>query len=664
MIFTELVLENFGPYRQRHKINLRSEKGENTGPIILVGGMNGEGKTTLMDAIRLALYGQRAQCSTRGNLSYSDFLTQCVNTQTPSNEYARIELAFEIITEDRPEPVQLRIVRHWTRNPKDGKDNLGILDGEWPDTVLVNTWDEYIENILPIGISNLFLFDGEQVKELAERDTPIPAVVEAIKSLLGLELAERLEVDLDVIASRKRKALANNTQLADLEAIEAKLHQLNTAKEEIEAELEGGKKDLDLAEKLYRRAYNKYRLEGGKIAAGRSKLEGKIQNLEEEKRQQREAMRFLAAGVLPVSLIVPLLKESLSQGEQELKYQDAQITRQILVARDSRLLAYLEALSLSGEQIEKIKSFLEEENQALEREVRSGVRPFLGIEREDIKQLVNILEYQVPHAMEVVRERREKLASLELEIDALQRELAVAASPEAYQELDHAVKEAESLRIDCKVNLEMAQRKFNQIEKKIAATKKELETYSEEVLTRKNNEHIIDSVEKVKKTLASFREKLTLKKLNKLEREVWSCFRYLLHKSGLVNRVTIDKDSFRLSLYNSEGEVPKHRLSAGEKQLLAIAFLWALARVSGRNLPVAIDTPLGRLDSEHRHNLIERYFTAASHQVILLSTDTEIAQVEVGKLRELGAIGREYLLQYDSQERQTTISPGYFWNRR
>jgi DNA sulfur modification protein DndD len=66
MIFQELVLENFGPYKGRQVFNLRLGKEQQT--IILFGGMNGGGKTTLMDAIRLALYGHRAPCSTRGSL--------------------------------------------------------------------------------------------------------------------------------------------------------------------------------------------------------------------------------------------------------------------------------------------------------------------------------------------------------------------------------------------------------------------------------------------------------------------------------------------------------------------------------------------------------------------------------------------------------------------
>jgi DNA sulfur modification protein DndD len=108
-----------------------------------------------------------------------------------------------------------------------------------------------------------------------------------------------------------------------------------------------------------------------------------------------------------------------------------------------------------------------------------------------------------------------------------------------------------------------------------------------------------------------------------------------LHKQDFIQCITINTQTFGLFLFNSQGKtVPKHRLSAGEKQTLAIALLWALARASGRQLPIAINTPLGRLDSEHRHNLIERYFPQASHQVLLLSTDTEICQEDVQRLRE------------------------------
>jgi len=78
-------------------------------------------------------------------------------------------------------------------------------------------------------------------------------------------------------------------------------------------------------------------------------------------------------------------------------------------------------------------------------------------------------------------------------------------------------------------------------------------------------------------------------------------------------------------------------------------------------LPVAIDTPLGRLDSYHRNNLVEKYFPQASHQVLLLSTDTEIRETELAQLRSSKAISREYLLRYDVKQHQTEVQSGYFW---
>ena len=82
-----------------------------------------------------------------------------------------------------------------------------------------------------------------------------------------------------------------------------------------------------------------------------------------------------------------------------------------------------------------------------------------------------------------------------------------------------------------------------------------------------------------------------------------------------MRRVAISSKDFSVVLFDREDRpLPKDSLSAGEKQIYAIAMLWSLARTSGRPLPVIIDTPLGRLDSDHRRLLVERYFPHASHQ--------------------------------------------------
>lgn len=335
MIFLELVLQNFGPYSGKQVINLNPKiDEENSHPIILLGGMNGGGKTTLMDAIRLALYGPRAQCSTRGNLSYNDFLNQCVNNKIDPVLDTRIELLFEHIENDKP--IKYRVVRSWTKNPKDGKDTLGILGDSdtWPDA-LVNIWDEYIENLLPLGISNLFLFDGEQVKELAEQETPPPVVVDAIRGLLGLELADRLAVDLDILVNRKLKEVGNSKDLANLEEIETRLTQQQEDYQTTGEKLETLKNQVEELEQKQQEAFDKFISEGGKIAAERTQLELQQDTKTAEIEQVRQSLCELAADVLPLALIPNLLNQAQTQGEKEFRHQQIQISKDLLLEQSA-----------------------------------------------------------------------------------------------------------------------------------------------------------------------------------------------------------------------------------------------------------------------------------------------------------------------------------------
>jgi DNA sulfur modification protein DndD len=94
--------------------------------------------------------------------------------------------------------------------------------------------------------------------------------------------------------------------------------------------------------------------------------------------------------------------------------------------------------------------------------------------------------------------------------------------------------------------------------------------------------------------------------------------------------------------------------SAGERQLYAMALLWALRQVSGRQLPLVVDTPLARLDEVHRQRLMRDYVPAVSDQVVLFATDAEL---DAGLLTQAGLCpARAYRLDYDSQSEETVVT--------
>lgn len=659
MIFQELVLENFGPYKGRQVLNLLP--GEPPQTIILLGGMNGGGKTTLMDAIRLALYGHRAPCSTRGSLSYSEFLRQCIHRQAQA---ATVELVFQQILNNEPQPTEFRISRTWTAQVSH-RDTLSVLvKGELaPD--LSQRWDERIEDLLPLGISRLFLFDGEQVGELADQDTLPPSVTSAVRSLLGLELPDRLSADLDVLATRKRKALATAQQQVQIADIEQRLETQAAERRAIKQKIASIQQKLEQAAEKLRQAEERFLAEGGKIAAEQTQQERQLQQARDNADAHRAALRDLAAGVLPLALIQPLLEQAKAQAQQEVRQQQWSIAKELLKEwledQNQKLLQFVQSLELEPKQVKQIQSFLAnlaKQEGAIAQETGAT---WLGADADTLHQLTHTLQYALPHQRSAAAAQLRQLQATQAEIETIERYLATAAAPETYEKLVQQVRQAQTNLATLTADREQNQRLLEQADQAIARTQQDLMDYSTQAIAQKNDEHILGAIAKVQDTLKVFQHKLKLRKLNQLETLVTECFLYLLRKSNLVHRVQIDTDTFSLSLFDAAGQpVPKHRLSAGEKQLLAISLLWGLARASGRQLPVAIDTPLGRLDSSHRAHLVDRYFPQASHQVLLLSTDTEIGKAEVQRLRENGAIAREYLLRYEVEGGGTVVMEGYF----
>ena len=164
----------------------------------------------------------------------------------------------------------------------------------------------------------------------------------------------------------------------------------------------------------------------------------------------------------------------------------------------------------------------------------------------------------------------------------------------------------------------------------------------------------------VQSVLDAYSGQLTRAKVKSLQDTVVSCFNQLCRKHGLVKQIEIDSRSFAVTLYDRQNRsIPKAELSAGEKQIYAISILWGLAKTSGRPLPMIIDTPLGRLDSDHRCRLIEHYFPYASHQVVVLSTDTELDKQNFEMLSP--HVSHAYHLAYDQIQGSTKAEESYFW---
>ena len=268
MILDSIILDNFGAYCGRQEVQLTPEAGK---PIILFGGMNGGGKTTLLDAVQLAFYGPKARLSNRGRLGYREYLRESIHRGSDPGEGASITVHFRRTIGGKVRSFELQ--RIWHEGVKGIKETVRVLSDGVIDDVLTEHWDQTIEAYLPSSIAHLFFFDGEQIKDLAEGGHAAEILGTAVHSLLGLDLVDRLEADLKVFERRKK------AEGLDPEAAQ-KFAQARSEFEQIDRELEKVAmqegvlvNEAGRLGKVLRTKEDLFRSEGGELYLRRKDLE-------------------------------------------------------------------------------------------------------------------------------------------------------------------------------------------------------------------------------------------------------------------------------------------------------------------------------------------------------------------------------------------------------
>jgi DNA sulfur modification protein DndD len=656
MILDTIILENFGAFGGRQEALLTPEEGK---PIILFGGMNGGGKTTLLDAVQLAFYGPKARISNRGKLGYKEYLRESIHRGGDPGEGAGVTLRFRRVIEG--ETCNFELQRYWREGVKGIEETVRVLRDGLPDDIFTEHWDETIEAYLPSSIAHLFFFDGEQIKELAEGGHAAEILGTAIHSLLGLDLVDRLENDLKVFERRKKAEGLDPESAKKLAQARGELEEIDRQQEKAAMEEgilvnETGRLAKDLRAKE-----DHFRSEGGELYQRRKELEDELAAQIVQKSENEAKFRDLVAGPLPLLLVENLLAEVEQVVRHETEIKKARVLQEVLETRDAKVLDTLKSEKIGSQLLRSMARVLEED-----RNIRAGLaQEKLILDADDTlaPQIAHLRETVLPTAEQQAHDLTSQIAALDEKIARLEGELERVPTAEgiakAQQELDLARKAHQEKRAE----LEAIEVRRQALQRQRMMAEARLDRLGEHDVDVQFSEdgrlRMLKHSLRVRETLGRFRTKVVQQHTENMETLMLESFRKLLRKKELVSGLKINPETFEATITGKDGNpIPFDRLSAGEKQLLATSLLWGLARASGRPVPTIIDTPLGRLDSSHRKHLIERYLPNASHQVLLLSTDEEIVGSYHTELKPF--ITRTYLLVHDEEIGQTNLKLGYF----
>ena len=668
MILHKLTLTNVGLFRGKQTIHLTPNNG---GPIILIGGMNGAGKTTLLDAVRLCLYGRRALGSRVSLREYHTYLVEIIHRNPISNSslnQASVALEFEYARDG--EKKRHTVERSWKRQSggKTVKEALAIYENDKLNTEFeAEYWQDYINELIPIGVSQFFFFDGENVRKLVDDSGHDVFLRESIKALFGLNLVERLQSDLHIYSNRLVKRDSPESVKEEIAKVELEIENLRNRLADIEVKSEKIVTQIDNLESEIKQQEHRLAIEGGNYAQQQGNLKREQEQLQIDIDDLENKIRVQCGELFPFALVPENLNRLKTQLLNELQLDEWEAKNRALKAHNDLLLKYLPSeafwadTSLKPAQISEVQNkfaLLLTKQLECPKELRGckKIRERSSVEYDCILKWIDTCLSKVPQKF---RELNDVLKTTRSELKKVENALQKVPPEDVLKPIIEDLSELNK-------KLGQLQKQEQEADQMICLLKNEIEKTEQKQDMLYRNQRLRQAhikrpkqVENVQAVLSEYTAQLTQAKMATLSGNIVEGFNRLSHKPDRIKRVGIDPQTFAVTLYDTYNHpISKDELSAGEQQIYTTALLWGLAKTSGKPLPMILDTPLGRLDSSHRQLLVEHYFPYVSHQVVLLSTDTEI----VGHLLSLlkSHISHIFHLTYQQTEGHTTIEEGYF----
>ena len=663
MKFRKLTIENYKSFQFSTEIPF--PVGTEGRSIFLIGGMNGAGKTAIMEAINYCLYGAK-----------TDEIFRNINRREKAKGNANV--SFELVM-GMDDLTELVVKRSWTAGaasdpkPRDLMERLVIVrDGKRVSVQNQEIWQDFIRSVIPPGITQFFFFDGEKIQAIAADDHSEVRLKSSLEAALGIQYITRLASDILYIKQEERKGFVEISdedlefKQSELKREKSKLVRKQQERDGLRAELNAFKEQLGEAKRRFEAAFH---AEPESRETMREQEKKRIQAANRLTQVENE-IRVLCEKALPFGITGRLFggirrqieAERESASSEVIKEHAAALAKRIVRAVEEPEPIYREKLSPGKmEELERRIFRLLKEG-----DLKTAVPKILDLSDRDAARVLNkmeTLETSDVFLLKPLLEEKRELESQIRQLEGLSQVGVLTGSERELFEQLQAEMESCSTQIGRKTEqLRLIEEEILSLEKRINEIEVEIEKLYEKHNFSKERVDFIQECDDIANVLNQFIVRLRKNKVHFLQEKTFEMYRLLSSHSGLIKDITIDDKTYEVRITDRNGhEIKKSGLSAGEKEIFAVSLLWGLAQTSQLKLPIIIDTPLSRLDSTHRDNIVNNYFPNAGEQVIILSTDTEIDKDYYRglKARLSGAAS----LEFDQGQELTTFREGYFWEK-
>ncbi|GAA0646274.1 AAA family ATPase [Salarchaeum japonicum] len=670
MELESVTLQNFKPFYGEDTIHFSDESG-----VTLFGAKNDRGKTALLESIRFCLY----DFDSNGGPNREKKQDYCINRRAAIEGDGETAVTISFAHNGRDYEIKrvLEFSQADTKSEREVDEHYVVVEKEVDDEdeedgIIIDTrgddditdYREFRDGILPEDASHFFIFDGEQIDEYAERFGQQDADVrEAIELVLGIEELRKAETDLEKrgIKHYQEKFQEAHSEAEEYRETKDELEEERTLLEEYKKEQEEKQSKLedkrdeksdveerlaeagDIREKYHQLIETRVELYGAhNVDKAREYLsQDKIDDLTpciesqlEENRKKRQAIydRFgpIAGAVAAEQVgstvaldspggIIEVLQDTIDEVPEDCYVCGQNIEDIPLADFRDRLDEARNESTDEAEYIDQLVDGLQAQTDEEEYDLGHEKAQF-----EFLTSQIDGLEQDRTKRMRRIERLEETIENAELETDEVD---------EIREELEEVNREIERL----KVELESLKDDISDQEEKVSDLESQLEEMEGASEEEERYQELIEVAKQAKSAFVDAKDEYVDERRDSVQDKTSTLFMKMTNNEVYEGLSIHENYQLRIKTDDGTFTIPDQDPSRGARQIIAYAFIAGLAQFSSRDAPILIDTPIARLDGDHKENLIEN-LPEFVDQVVVFYQPNELREEDIELLREQDAI--------------------------
>ncbi|WP_281884734.1 DNA sulfur modification protein DndD [Paenibacillus sp. YYML68] len=647
MKFNRLVLKNIGAFYGNNEFILSTEDRKRN--VILFGGKNGSGKTTILESLRIALFGSFAYGLRTDSSVYLEIIESKLNTRAKKEYQGLFQIILDLELVENLKRNKYTLNRGWTKHKSTLKETLSVFKNGHPlsdkDLELFQT---KLRDETPPQLHEFCLFDGERVSQVVSKETLSIYLSQSARVMFNLDLFESLEADLETYLKQEKIYSSLSQEEQKLFEVEQEKIRLIDKKQETVKELELLEGLLDEKKAIYSELTRQFHVNGGLEKKERDSLVKTISDIENQRLNMVEKTREYLSSLFPFVLARDLINAAAEQMEKEAKADLRNEFTNIIT-----LDMFRQIVAPTSNRVEEMYNSL---NDMLFNEDIEQIHKASALQRSEVRAFYKLLAEFDPKS---ILDHFRKNTDLIKQVQTLRKQLDVN---DASSDLKNLLTQMHAIQNEISTTNFMKEQLLvllNELSEHIDQKEQQYQTLKFKVVSSKKSGHIFEIANKISEVSKQFRSLQLKKKLQQVEIEAARMLQILYRKELFITRLKINPDNFQLSVFDAnQEEVNVDTLSAGEKQILLLSTVWAMAMCSKRRLPFVFDTLLGRLDQTHKKALLEQFIPRCGEQVIILSTDSEISKEQFADIKQ--NVAHAYTIDFDTENERINKSTNFF----